>query len=237
MKKLLLVLPALLFAACGDNLQPDLDQAVGGADGDGAAVPETPGPGDTLVVGFIYSPNDCADHSVYLQGHYAYPDGTQVEHPICRYQSADGTVLDDCVGPLSVPTLQNVVFTVTDADTGATGSTTSPVEGPKSFSVTLDANGFNFGSNQLGIGWYAQTKYGDQTDVGHVVMDISPTENLIIQDPEIFNTPIGPIGVTQPGTYTVSVTAWIIFGDEGGCTATDQKTVEVPACSSDPHSP
>jgi hypothetical protein len=172
---------------------------------------------------------------VLLEGHYGYADGTPVQNPNCRYDFEDGTSVDTCFALHSFPTSQVVSFTVEDPATGAVAHGEDAVIGPASFEVTLDVTGYYF-ENGPALAWSAQTRYGDTVDVGRVNIDFDPNENVIIPDPQIYSNPYGVVSVTKPGTYTVKVFASISFGEEGGCSATAEQTVEVP-CSSDGHSP
>lgn len=233
MKQLLLV-PALLLAACGDNLDLNDDQAVNGAQVD-AGAPSAETTDNPLFAFFVQSPGDCADHSVLLEGHYGYADGTPVQSPICRYEFEDGTSMDTCFGLHSFPTSQVVSFTVEDPATGAVGQGQDTVVGPESFELTLDVTGYYF-ENGPALAWSAETRYGDTAGVGRVNVDFDPIQDVIIPDPQIYTNPFGVVSVTKPGTYTVTVYAWLDFGEQGGCSATAQQTVEVP-CSSDGHSP
>ena len=228
MKKLLLA-SAFLLAACGDNLQPTDDQASLGSDEDTTSVPDPTAP--ALVAGFIYEPQDCFDHSLRFEGHYGYTDGTVIENPICRYDFSDGTYAEGCRVSHSLPTAVDVVFTVTDPATGATGSSSEGnVIGPRSFDTSLAVT-----TDGLSISWETHAIYGDSPDVGNTHISITPSENVIVEDPSILFDSTGTVAVTAAGTYTVRVDAAINFGDVGGCTAFTEKTIEV-VCN-EPHAP
>ena len=220
------LLPALLLAACGDNLHPDEDQLSASAEDDSGD--ETPNDA-TLFAFFLAHPSSCADHSVLFEGHYGYTDGRQVTNPICSYELRDGTVFaDTCFAVHPFPTADVAVFRVTDPANGQVATFEEAVRGPLSFAATLDVT-----SNGLSISWDAHAIYGDVVDAGSTLITIEPSDKVIIDDPAVRAQTRGTVAVTEAGTYTVNVHAAIGFGDEGGCTAFVERTIDV-TCA-DPH--
>ena len=244
-----LILPALLLAACGDNLHPDEDQLGGNAETDPTESPDVPPdptdppddppPRGDLFAGFFYEPSDCVDHSVRIHARYGYPDGTPVPNAICRFSLGDGTVIaetpstsdtQNCFIVYPFPEPELLVFTVIDTDTGAVASHQEVLEGPETFTVALDAT-----SDGLSIAWDARTEYDGVPNIGSVLISITPSENVIVDDPAVFRQPIGAVRVTQPGTYTVRVGASIGFADVGGCGASAEQQVTVTTCVDTSH--
>jgi hypothetical protein len=226
MKKLLLV-PALLFAACGDNLHPDLDQAVVGAEDDTGAVPETPSD-SSLAVSFRAAPASCDNGGLSFEGAYSYADGSPVSNPICHYDFGDGTSAATCdaVHLFAAPPA-NVTFTVTDPATGATGSFADTVIPPGVFDAWLIPS-----TDGLSISWEAHAFYTD----GYVGIDhvsIEPADKVILDDPSVLNQGVGTVRVTEPGTYVITLHAAIWPGVEG-CYVDYAQTVEV-TCNGDGH--
>ncbi|HEY5928319.1 MAG TPA: hypothetical protein VIV11_41810 [Kofleriaceae bacterium] len=226
----LLLLPAFLLAACGDNLQPNEDELAASAEDEGEGeAPTTPNDA-TLFAFFLAFPSSCADHSVSFEGHYGYTDGTQVENPICRYELTDGTVFSNTCGALHpFPTSEVVVFRVTDPATGQIATFEEGVRGPAALDATLEV-----ASNGLSISWDAHSVYDGVVDAGSVRIAIEPSDKVVIADPAVLSQTSGSVTVTEAGTYTVSVTALITFGEHGGCNTTVERTVDV-ICADDPH--
>jgi hypothetical protein len=69
--------------------------------------------------------------------------------------------------------------------------------------------------------------YGQSPNAGSVLISIDPADKVIVGDPSIFSQFTGTVAVTEPGEYTVSLSASISFGELGGCSARDQQTVDV----------
>jgi hypothetical protein len=233
MKKLLLV-PALLFAACGDNLHPDLDQAVGGAADSDSDSADTPVTDAALTASFTASPASCDTYSVAFASAYAYADGTTVANPICHYDFGDGTSGDTCTavhsyvtGPGNWQAVANVTLTVTDPATGATATYTDIVIPPGNFDIGLTAT-----SDGLSISWNAFAFYVDGTIGGEI--SIEPADKVIIDDPQVLQSGNGTVRVTEAGTYEVTFHSAIWPGVEG-CDLTLHQAVEVTGCSGDGH--
>ena len=243
-----LLVPAMLLAACGDNLHLDEDQVDGNAEGDPMESPDDPpdpmdpqdpppGP-PAFFAGYFYEPSDCVDHSVRISGRYGYADGTPVTNALCQFSLGDGTVIAETLGsdsqtcgttlPFPDPTL--VVLTVTDVTTGAVARHQDVLQGPESFAVTLDAT-----SDGLSIAWDARTDYGGVANIGSVQISITPSENVIADDPAVFGQPIGSVRVSQAGTYTVRAGASISFGEVGGCGAFAEQQIAVTTCVDTSH--
>lgn len=220
MKKLLLV-PALLFAACGDNLTPDEDQ-IAPTNTSESDAGEAPADTPELIASFTTAPVNCDLHSVRFEGRYAYADGTAVDNPICHYDFGDGTSADTCsvVHEFS-DVLSNVVFTVEDPATGAVASATDLVLPPKDFDASLLAT-----SDGLSISWEAHSYY-DGGDFGNLEISIDPAEQVIVDDPAVFTYGLGSVRVTAAGTYTVKLHTETGFGDPGGCEVDLVQLVEV----------
>jgi hypothetical protein len=217
MKKLLLV-PALLLAACGDNLQPDEQDVATGAAQDEA---DAPAADATVTAALVTEPNDCADHSLRFRAFALAANGETLENPICRVEFADGTTVESCFFTHSVSTAgETVVLTVIDPATGATDRHEELLTGP-SFDPRLDVS-----SGGLWIAWSIEAEQG----VDYTFVDFDPIENVIVQDPNQQGDPFGVVQVTQAGTYTVTALAVRHFGDILSCPVTLVKTVEV-ACT------
>ena len=223
MKKLLLV-PALLLAACGDNLSPTEDEVSGGTAATDSASPEDPAEELELYAALVSEPYDCDTHSVLLRGFAGYSGGAELDSPICHFELADGRTFDTCYQVVSLPTAQNVVLTVTDPATGTTARHEEVITGP-AFEPRLDVS-----SGGMWIAWSIEADQG----VDRVFVDFDPIQNVVIQDPEQQGDPFGVVQVTQAGTYTVTGFAVRNFGDVLSCTATLVKTIEV-ACEGDAH--
>jgi hypothetical protein len=229
MTKLLLV-PALLFTACGDNLHPDEDQITAGAEEDTNDTPNTPDAPDSdasLFAFFLQFPSQCIDHSVILEGHSGYTDGTPLDNPICRYDFADGTSVDSCGAFRSFPASEVVVFTVTDPATGQVARHEEGVIGPRTLDVTLDV-----ASNGMSISWDALGTYGDSPI--DVMIEIEPADKVIVDDPTVFFRSTGTVRVTSTGTYTVTASTRVQFGEHGGCFDSIERRVDV-ICNDNMH--
>jgi hypothetical protein len=227
MKKLMLV-PALLFAACGDNLHPEQEQVAGVEEGSGSTPDMPDAPNAQFFAFFLEDPGDCADHSVYLEGHWGYVNGPVVENAICHYDFGDGTFADTCRPGHSFPDAQNVTFTATDPATGATASFTESVIGPRSFEAALSVT-----TDGLSISWDAHGFYGG-VDAGSTFIKIEPADKVIAPDPLVFAQPQGTVQVTAAGSYVVTLDTHITFAENGGCTAQADQRVEV-ICNGDMH--
>jgi hypothetical protein len=217
----LMLVSAFLFAACGDNIQPDEDQLAGAAN-DEAATPADPAA--TVSGGLATLPYDCVDHSLLFEVEASNANG-RLENPICSVQFADGSVVDSCSFTHSVsPAGESFVVTVIDPATGATDSFLAFRTGP-AFDPVLEVS-----AGDMYIGWNVNAPQG--IDLARI--DIDPSQNVSWQDPMQQEDPFGVVQVTQAGTYTV--TAYAVYNFEGffTCSATLQKTVEV-ACSGGDH--
>jgi hypothetical protein len=225
MKKLLLV-PAIFVAACVDKpavvteepTATETGQSTGGLGG-GADNEDFDTP--TLVAGFLQDPLDCDGNTVILVAHYGYTDGSAGEFT-CQYVFADGSTIDDCIAIRSFPNGELVTLIVRDSSRGVETRYQDAVVGPQNFSATLDVT-----SNDLTITWDAHTLYGNFVDGNDVHISIEPASNVVETDPAFFTQFTGTAHVTQPGTYTVKLVATITFGEEGGCNAFVDKTVDV----------
>ena len=228
MKKLLV--PALLLAACGVEPIKEEHTTVTADDTDKDGEPETPPdapdvpetPDPNFYAFFISGPNTCEDHSQWFEGRFGYVDGTEIENALCRYEVGGSVVAETCYAEIPLPTAQEVVLIVTDPVTGAVARFEEIVQGPKSFSTDIKV-----ASDGTSITWEAHTDYGGVADVGNVQITITPSENVIIDDPSVLRQLTGTVRVTQPGTYTVRVGASIQFAELGGCGASVEKTIEV----------
>src|ERR1043165_3451717 len=145
MKKLLLI-PALLFAACAD-VQTDDGQVDVATQDNGAGNNETFDT-PTLVAGFIFEPGSCDDNSALIEGHVGYSDGSSADNVTCQLQFEDGSTVDSCFAVHSFPQAQTVVLVATDSVTGATARFSETVAGPLSFDASLDVS-----SSGTSISW------------------------------------------------------------------------------------
>ena len=225
MNKLLLV-PVMLLAACvakpevvTEETGTETGQSIGGVGG-GAdnEVFDTP----RLVASILQDPASCDDNSAYVYGVYSYTDGSSTENVVCQFIFADGTTSDGCFAVHSFPEPENVILVVRDTVTLAETRFEEVVVGPESFTASLDVT-----SAGLTINWQAHTLYGTAQDVTGVRISIDPAANVVETDPDLFSQYSGTATVTAPGTYTVKLQTSITFGEEGGCGAEIEKTVEV----------
>jgi hypothetical protein len=223
--KIKLLLPALLLAACGDNLQPDVDQTLSGAE---ESTEAADAPAGSLTVSFHREPLACDDHSQLFLGSVYDENGIFVVDAICEYAFSDGTTASGCRTVHSFPTAQSVTLTAIDPATGATGSYSESAFGPESFAATLDVT-----SDGLSISWVAHTSYGERLDLDEVQIRIEPAANVIVDDPNVFRSYAGSVNVTAAGTYAVHLDAYTDIGADNTCNATAEQTIEI-TCS-DPH--
>src|SRR5688572_21807508 len=158
MKKLLLV-PAILLAACTENsalpeepVSTESGQSTGGvgggADNEGFDTP-------TLFANIATDPGDCFDSSALVYGTYYYSDGSSTENVVCQLIFADGTTSDSCFASRPFPEPELVTLVVRDTVTLAEGRTSQTVVGPESFTATLAVT-----TDGLTISWEAHTFYG-----------------------------------------------------------------------------
>lgn len=218
----------LLIPACAQDPEPEQADQVsdgqeeGNGDDGSGKVDDVPVHRPISVV-LTHDPGDCADNSVFLYANVIYlDDGSLVEAGTCLFEFEDGTQAAGCFVAHPAPMLQNVVVTATDPATGATATASDRVQGPASFTSTLDVT-----TSELTLSWDAHNLYGDVLDVGGVIVSIEPSANVIETDPALFRQFQGTVNVTTPGTYTVHLNGFITFGDAGGCGAFVDKTIEV----------
>ena len=229
-----LIAPLLGVLACGDNLHPSEDELTPVTADETDEKP--PHDGDVEVEArpittfFIYDYVSCDDNSVWLEARTFYADDLSlVDNAICQYSFEDGTQLFGCGVVKSLPTAQNVVLTVRDPDTDAIATFEEVVRGPSSFDAT-----FAVSSDDLTISWDVSSTYGEVANAGGVRVSIEPSENLV--EPLPMLAPFqGSVQVTEPGTYTVSIDAFISFGEAGGCARSYEETLEVTTCAADGH--
>ena len=227
-----LIASLLGLLACGDNLHPSEDGLTPVTDGqddepphDGGEVTARP-----ITTFFIYEPVSCDDHSVWFEARTVYADDLSlVDDAICQYTFEDGTQLFGCGVVMSLPTAQNVVLTARDPNTDAIATFEEVVRGPESFDATFDVT-----SDDLTISWDVATSYGDVANTGAVRVFIEPSENLVEPLP-MFAPFQGSAQVTEPGTYTVTVSAVISFGEAGGCGRFHEQTLDVTTCTAGDH--
>ncbi|HEX5058003.1 MAG TPA: hypothetical protein VFV99_01530 [Kofleriaceae bacterium] len=233
MLKLILV-PALLLAACGDNLHPDEDQVATGAAGSGSDAPGDTPDAAVLTARFIPFADDCDNHGVRFEAQFGYSDGGAVANPICHYDFADGTSADTCVASHSLPTAQIVRLTVTDPATGAMAVAEDSVIGPEIFDVIVDLSSGLSSSGRPFIAWSARTLYGG-AEAGKIqFVDFDPIQDVEILDPEQQIQPTGVVSVNRPGVYTVSVLGSVEL-DLGGCSKIVSKTIDLTTCITGTH--
>jgi hypothetical protein len=221
MKKLLFV-PAIMFAACVDK--PAIDEPVSTETGQGIGSDYEQFDTPVLVAGFLQDPGSCDDSSASLLAHYWYSDGSPTDNVVCQYIFADGSTSDGCFASRSFPEAEKVILVVRDTVTLAETRAEDIVEGPEHFSATLDVT-----SSGLSIAWDAHTLYGTYADINDVFISIEPADKVVETDPAFFAQLSATAHVTEPGTYTVKLFSSITFGEEGGCAAFVDKTVEVVA--------
>lgn len=219
MTKLLFV-PALLLAACANVATPDDPAPTTTA----VANPETPAP--ALTVGFAVRMLDCNTHNALLTAQASYPDGTVVANPVCRFTLEDGTTFDGCLAAPALPTAQNVVLTVTDPATGASGSYQQVVQGPGSFDATFEAY-----ASDHAIHWNITPSYGGVLGAGDVIGTLAGfdpnDERVLLPAPKDMTTPSGLVSVTDVGTYQIVLESSISFAVGGGCGHRFEGTVTV----------
>lgn len=232
MRKWMLVLPAVLLAACTDGLEFQEGNATSsGAGNSSVAEPTGEATENALHAFYLHIPQDCADNSVFLEGHYYYDDGTYPSDVSCEYQLSDGTTLQGCGATVSLPTAETITLTVRDNATGAVAvSQPDTFAGPAALDLQLSASGTNDATGMY-IAWNATANYGAATQFR---VDVDPVQNTVVPDPHIFENAFGVLAVTKPGPYTISVSAFVSF-EEFGCSQSAQATVEVPASCSSTH--
>jgi hypothetical protein len=218
MAKLLLV-PALLLAACADVATPD-DPAPSTTS---VATPETPA---SLTVRFTVRMEDCNTHNALLTAQALYPDGTAVANPICQFTVADGTTFDGCLAAPALPTAQNVILTVTDPATGASGSYQQVVQGPGTFDTTFEAY-----ASDHAIHWNVTPRYDGVLAPGDVISTLVGFEpndaRVLLPAPKEETNPSGVVSVTDVGTYQIVLEASISFAAGGGCGHRSEQVVTV----------
>lgn len=169
---------------------------------------------------------NCSGHNVWLAAQASYPDGTVVENPICQFTLEDGTTLDGCVAVPALPTAQNVVLTVTDPATGATGTYEQVVIGPGSFDATLEAH-----ASDHAIHWNITSNYDGMMAAGDVITASAAfdpnDERVLLPDPKRVTTSSGVVSVSEVGTYQIVLQTGIHFASGGGCAHRIETTVTV----------
>jgi hypothetical protein len=215
-----------LLAACATNSHPSNEEE-GGGSGDvnassGSGTDEEAPSEDMLSALFLYEPVTCDDHSVRFYGKAVDASSTIVDPLLCHWDFGDGTEDDGCIIQHSMPSAANVVLTVRDPVTGATGHYEEVVEGPLSFDASLDVTGLG-----LSISWHAATQYGPYASAGSIQISIQPATKVIVADPSVFSLADGSVSVTEAGTYTVALDTSLPIGETGWCTKHLERTVIV----------
>jgi hypothetical protein len=233
------MLCGVYLAACTSNSHPvNGDEGGGTADdttlgtdalipaGADAVTPSEEPPNEdapTLFAGFIYDPASCDDHSVRFYGH-ASDGSSNFLDVVCHWDFGDGTTGDGCMIEHPLPSPSNVVLTVFDPVSGATGRFEEVVTGPLSFDASFDVT-----SSGLSISWHASTQYGPYVDPASVRMEIQPAEKVVVSHPSVLSLYDGSVGVTEAGTYTVKLYAVMTLGETAGCSKQVERTITV-AC-------
>ena len=209
MSKLLLVAPQAFAAACvsdpptsiGANVQDAVDPVPASGDG-------TP----TLYGSFETIPDSCDEHSLLFTAHPFYSDGSPTTNVTCEFQFPDGSTIEGCGGSHSVPDLTLVKLVLRDTVTGATRESEDLVQGPASYSVSVDVT-----TSGDTLTWHAHTLYGTQVNRGLIEVSIDPAANVVEQDVLLFRQFDGTVHVTADGTYTVTVNAAVNFPEYTAC--------------------
>lgn len=190
-----LLLPALMLAACGDNLQPSDDVKSGTEVGSDAQDGETPARAIDASI-FIFAPScDAAVAQFETEVRYV-DDGSLVTDLSCLWTFDDGTTSTECIGEHTFATggFHDFVLDVTDLTTGATDRATQN----RFIDPVIDAN-LEVTGGDLTISWVATT------NVGEVRVFVEPSEFITTDDPNYFLKRTNTITVSRAGTYTVTM--------------------------------
>jgi hypothetical protein len=218
MKKLLLV-PALLFAACGDNLQPDEDQLATGAGG--TEVPSDDPEARPLQAQIFIETITCVETIARFEAGAQYlDDGTNALNIACSWTFDDGSTSSECAGEHRFATAgaHDFVLEVTDLDTGATAVSTQTRVSAPPLELTLDVT-----SNGLSISYNASSNTG-----GDQIVFVLPEALVHIEDDQNYpRATSATLRVREPGTYTVRYDVEDERGSGEICQAQLLKEIEV----------
>jgi hypothetical protein len=226
MTKKLVLVPALLVAACGDNLHPEEDQVTVTSGGDHED--DTPdAPARAIDAAIFIDTITCVDTIARFEAGARYTDDNSTVLDIaCKWTFDDGATSTDCAGEhqLDRAGAHDFVLEVTDLDTGATGVTTQTRIFAPPLELTLDVT-----ADDLSISYVATSNTG-----GEQVVFVSPEQFVLVDDPNYPRTTDSMVRVTRAGTYTVTY----LVEDERGvseiCNDELVKTVTV-VCTGDGH--
>jgi hypothetical protein len=218
MKKLLLI-PALLLAACGDNLDPK-DQASLGTDEGHAEADTRP----WYVSATIWFPScDAAVASYEADARFGDTNDIElVPNVSCVWTFDDGTTSTSCAGEHTFAEggWHDFVVVITNLDTGETREQLQrrfvypPIE------ATLDVT-----TSDLTISWNATVNV-----TAFVHISVEPADLIITDDPFYYLNRTYTLAVREAGTYTVSMDVEDERGAGPICSAHIEKQVEV-VCS------
>jgi hypothetical protein len=215
MKKLF-VLPALLFAACGDNLAPDAEQATGGAE---TVAEESPRPIDASI--YIYNPSCIASVAAFEADVYYADDRSPVGAVECRWTFDDGSTSDVCVGEHEFATPGFHDFTL-DVKHTLTGETAHVAQNRYIYpALTAD---LEVTAPECGL----ELSYKGSVSIpAETLVFVQEQDKVIDADPSKLEA---TVGVTEAGTYTVVITAEDERTNGPICSARVEKQVTVTAC-------
>ena len=195
--KTLLLVPALLLAACGDNLTPDEDQVSGTAVGDHDDGSDDPAARPLQAQIFIQTITCNETIARFEAGAQYLDDGTNALNIACKWTFDDGTTSTECAGdhPFATSGAHDFVLEVTDLDTGATAVSTQTRIFAPPLELTLDVT-----SNGLSISYNASSNTGGWPNVF-----VQPAELVFTEDdPNYPTATTATLRVREAGTYTVT---------------------------------
>jgi hypothetical protein len=219
MKKLL-ILPALLFVACGDNLAPTDEQATAGAEATSTDTEDDVSrPIDASI--YIEMPS-CTDALAKFEAGVSYvDDGSPVGTVACKWTFDDGTTSDECAGEHIFAAAGNheFVLDVTHTVTGETAHSSQVryVEAPHIADLVVTAP-------ECGLE-FSYTATVSTPSENHI--EILEADKVLDLDPYAVE---GTVHVTEPGTYTVVYTAEDERQSGPICEARVERQVTVTAC-------
>lgn len=222
MKKLF-ILPALLLAACGDNLASPSDQATAGAESTPTDTEtDTDGVSRAIDASIYIETPSCTEALAKFEADVSYvDDGSPVGAVTCKWTFDDGSTSDQCAGEHIFATSGNHEFLVdiTHTVTGETARATQVryVEAPHVADLEVTAP-------ECGLEFSYKASVSTPSENHIAVLE---ADKVIGLDPFALE---GTVRVTEPGTYTVVYTAEDERQTGPICEARVEKQVTVTAC-------
>ena len=203
----LFLVPGLLLVGCGDNIQPETDdsapiEAEGETPGP-EIVPEEPTPNEREIAIDFYSQSTSRDAvSAQLEAGVRYADdNTPILDATCRFTFADGSSQDGCVIDHVFPAAgeHTVSLEVRIPGTDRVIRQDVLAFAGEAFELGLEVTVPACG---LEISYLATQNRGGEGGVW-----ITGPGAVVSSDPDWVRNRTGTVGVTEPGTYTVSFEA------------------------------